>query len=136
MSDEGDLHDAIEKLRGEWVLKTDWGPVHLAFRPMRIGYGSARGTPDELLVVGLSFALFGEQLRLQAPILLEAEVKAGLDGALDDLKKFSQRSCAGEQESHIELPMLVAGRRRRTRSVDAVLQARIDIREVPAGSIR
>ena len=50
MSNETKLREHVEKLRGEQLIKTDWGKIVIKFRPYRIGYGSKKGRPDELLV--------------------------------------------------------------------------------------
>ena len=131
MSSEAKLHEATERFRGEWEIKTDWGMIRLSFRPLRIGYGTAKGTLDEIIIMNISFPLFGEWMTLQAPILLEMEEEGGLPASLEDLRKFSERTRSGEQESHLELPMMVIGKNRKNSSVDTVIKAGIKLKEVP-----
>lgn len=131
MSNEAKLHEASERFRGEWEIETDWGIIRLSFKPLRIGYGTAKGTPDEIIIVNTSFPLFGEWMTLQAPILLEMEEEGGIPASLEDLRKFSQRSRSGEQESYLELPMMVIGKDRKSSGVDTVLKAAVKIKEVP-----
>jgi hypothetical protein len=131
MVSEAKLHESIEKLRGEWEIKTNWGNVKVAFRPLRIHYGKAKGTPDEMLVVNVSFLVLGEQADLQAPVLIELERVSGIAGSEDDLRKFSKRTQAEEQESYIELPMLVIGRERKSKSVRIPVNVQVNMRELP-----
>lgn len=131
MTSEAKLYDIIEKLRGEWDIKTNRGYVKVALRPLRIHYGKTKGTPDEMLVANISFPLLGESVNLQAPILIELESVGGIAGSEDDLRKFSRRTQAGEQESYIELPMLVIGKERKTKSVSMPINVKINMREVP-----
>lgn len=131
MSNEAKLHEAAERFRGEWEIETDWGVIRVAFRPQRIGYGTAKGTPDEIIIMNMSFPLFGEWMTLQAPILLEMEEEGGMPASLEDLRKFSERTRSGEQESHLELPMIVIGKNRKSSSIDTVIKAGIKLKEVP-----
>jgi hypothetical protein len=131
MSDEAKLHEIVEKLRGEWEIKTNWGIVKVAFRPSRIHYAAVKGTPDEIIVSRVTFPLFGEWISLEAPVLLELEKKGGMAASLDDLRKFSERSQAGKQESYVKLPMIVIGKEKKSKSVNIPLDVRIDIKEVP-----
>lgn len=135
MSNEAKLHEATERFRGEWEMETDWGVIRVAFRPLRIGYGTAKGTPDEIIIMNMSFPLFGEWLTLQAPILLEMEEEGGLPASLEDLRKFSERTRSGEQESHLELPMMVIGKIRKSSSIDTVLKAVVKLKEVPKSTL-
>jgi len=131
MGNEAKLHEAAERFRGEWETETDWGVIRVSFRPQRIGYGTAKGTPDEIIVMNVSFPLFGEWMTLQAPILLEMEEEGGTRASLEDLRKFSERTRSGEQESHLALPMMVIGKNRQSSSVNTVVKAEVRIREVP-----
>lgn len=132
MVSEATLHENVEKLRGEWEIKTGWGVIRVALRPLRVGYGTKKGRPDEFLIVEVSFPIFGERIHLQAPVLLEAE-NGGLSPGLEDLKEFSRRTSAGEQESHIKLPMIISGKERKPhRKVNVVTTAKIDVREIPS----
>jgi hypothetical protein len=130
MGDEARLHDIIENRRGEWEIKTSWGTIKVAFRPLRIHYTSAKGVPDELIIAEVSFCLFGEWISLQAPILLEVEEKGGTAASLEDLRKFSERSCTGEQKSYVKLPMLVIGKERKSRTEQILLNIEVNITEV------
>ena len=135
MTNEAKLHDIVERLRGEWEVETNWGVIRVALWPERIGYGTAKGTPDEIVVTSISFPLFGQWLNVQAPVLIELERGGGLEESMDDIQKFSKRSCAGEQENHINLPMLVVGTVRKAKSIDIPLKVRVEIKEVPGSSI-
>jgi hypothetical protein len=135
MSSEAKLHEIVEKLRGEWEIRTDWGKIRVAFRPLRIHYGSAKGVPDELIIVEVSFPLLGEWVFLQAPVLLEVEEKGGISASLEDLRKFAERSQAGEQESHVTLPMIVIGNERKSKTKDILLNIIVDIKEIPKSLI-
>jgi hypothetical protein len=134
MNGEGKLHEHIEKMRGEWNVKTDWGSITLNFKPYRIGYSSKKGTPDELLIVGISFPVLGEDLSLQIPVLLELENKGGMPASLEDAEKFVKRMLSGEEEDlyykYTETPMLVIGLKRRNKIIDAPLRAKIKIKEI------
>lgn len=136
MNGEGKLHEYIEKMRGEWNVKTDWGKITLNFRPYRIGYSSKKGTPDELLIVGVSFPLFGEDASLQIPVLLELEEKGGMPASLEDAEKFVKRMLSGEEEDlyykYTETPMFVIGVKRRNKTIDVPLRAKIKIKEIPS----
>lgn len=131
MSSEGKLHEKVEELKGRWVQKTNWGKIIIEFLPKRIGFGSKKGVPDELLIVNISFPLFGEIISLKAPVLFEAE-KGGIEAALEDLRKYSQRTTATprEQESYIELPMLVLGVKKRRKEREVNVGAKIKLVEV------
>lgn len=131
MSIEGRLHEKVEELRGRWVKETSWGEMTIEFLPKRIGFGSKKGAPDELLIINISFPFLGETIRLKAPVLIEAE-KGGTENALEDLRKYSQRTTAmpREQESHIELPMLVIGAKEKTKEQEISVGAKIKLIEV------
>lgn len=134
MSSEAKLHEYIEKLRGEWSIITNWGKIIVTFRPYRIGYGTRKGTPDELLIVKVTFPLFGEEASLQIPVLLEMEEKSGMPGSLEDLEKFLKRMHSGEEEDiyyrYTEIPMFVIGQKKREKIKDISLLAKIKIKEV------
>lgn len=135
MSSEAKLHEHVEKLRGEWAIKTDWGKIIVTFRPYRIGYGTRKGTPDELLIVNVAFPLFGEEASLQVPVLLEMEEKSGIPASLEDMEKFLKRMHSGEEEDiyykYTEIPMFVIGKKRRGKIKEVSLRAKIKIKEIP-----
>lgn len=135
MSSEAKLHEYVEKLRGKWTIKTDWGEIIVNFRPYRIGYGTRKGTPDELLIVKLSFPLLGEDASLQIPILLEMEEKSGMAASIADLEKFLKRMQAGEEEDiyykYTEIPMFAIGKKRKGKIKDVPLRAKVKIKEIP-----
>jgi hypothetical protein len=89
-----------------------------------------KGSPDSLLLVKLTLPLFGEKVSVQIPVLIEAE-KAGIDAAMADLDKFTQRSLQGEP-SYLSIPMLVAtgSAARKTKVELRDIRARFEIREV------
>jgi hypothetical protein len=131
MTSEAKLHEIIEKFRGEWETKTDWGIVKVALRPLRIHYGKTKGTPDEMLVVNISFPVLGESVTLRAPVLIELESEAGIAGSEDDLRKYSKRTQIGEQESYIELPMIVVGKERKTKNISIPVNIKVNMKEIP-----
>lgn len=59
-------------------------------------------SPDFILWVKVTLRLFEQDIKLRIPILVEAEKGGIYGGALDDLKKFTNR-----MRHPIELPMLV-----------------------------
>ena len=136
MSDESRLHERIEKLRGKWQIQTNWGEIAVSLRPFRIGYASSKGTPDELLVINVAFPLFGEEVSLQMPILLEMEPKGGTPSSLEDAEKFVKRMLTGEEKDiyykYTETSMFVVGIKRRSKIIDAPLRAKIKIKEIPS----
>ena len=129
MSDEQKLHESIEKYRGRWEIKTEWGYIKVEFLPKRIGFGSKRGTPDEILITKITLPIMGQTVNIQIPILLEAETKGGLDAALTDLFKFSERNLNEGEDSYIEIPMLVIGKEHRTKRKNVQLRCTVNIEE-------
>lgn len=129
ISDEQKLHESIEKYRGEWDIKTEWGYINVEFLPKRIGFGSKKGTPDEILITKFVFPILGQKVSIQVPILLEAETKGGLDAALTDLFKFSERNLKEGADSYVEIPMLVIGKEYRSRKKDIQLRCTVNIEE-------
>lgn len=129
MSDEQKLHESIEKYRGKWKIKTEWGYIKVELLPKRIGFGSKKGTPDEILITKIRLPILGQTLNIQIPILLEAETKGGLDAALIDLSKFSERNLNEGDDSYIEIPMLVIGKEHRTKRKNIQLRCTVNIEE-------
>ncbi len=129
MSDEQKLHESIEKYRGEWKIKTEWGYIKMELLPKRIGFGSKKGTPDEILITKITLPILGKIVNIQVPILLEAETKAGLNGALIDLLKFSERNIKEGDDSYVEIPMLVIGKEHHTKRKDILLKCNVNIEE-------
>ena len=129
MKDEHKLDLALHKLRGQSEAVFSWGSCEIALDHINLSAGG-RGSPDSLLLVKLKLPLFNEKVSVQIPILIEAE-KAGIDAAIQDLDKFTQRSLQGEP-SYLSLPMLVvtgstAGK---TKSEFRNIKARFEIKEV------
>ncbi len=132
MSDEQKLHESIEKYRTKsGIIKTDWGYVKIEILPKRVGFGSKRGTPDEVLIIRITLPILGETLNVQVPILLEDEARGGLDCAIRDLSKFSERNLNEGDESYIELPMLVIGKENNTKREVIQLKCTVNIKERP-----
>ncbi len=129
MSDEQKLHESIEKYRGKWEIKTDWGYIKIEFFSKRIGFGSKKGTPDEILITKITLPILGKIVNIQIPILLEAETKSGLNGALIDLSKFSERNLKEGESSYIEIPMLVIGKEQNTKRKNIQLKCTVNIEE-------
>ncbi|MCL4436352.1 MAG: hypothetical protein M1503_03185 [Thaumarchaeota archaeon] len=130
------MHEFIEKYRGSWNVKTKYGEIVVSLRPYRIGYGSRRGRPDELIEVELRISILGEWASIVAPILIEAETKGGLSSAEEDLSEFSKRTRAGEQDSHLSIPYLVIGKKRQRTRTDTVLPVKVKAVELPEGIIK
>ena len=133
MSDEQKLHESIEKYRGGWEIKTKWGYIKVELLPKRIGFGSKKGTPDEILITKITLPILGKTVNIQVPILLEAETKGGLNGALSDLSKFSERNLKEGEDSYIEIPMLVIGKRHHTKKEEIQLRCTVNIEEREGG---
>lgn len=129
MSDEQKLHESVEKYRGEWKIKTKWGYIKVELLPKRIGFGTKKGTPDEILITNVVFPILGKTVNIQVPILLEAETKGGLDAALTDLLKFSERNLKEGEDSYVEIPMLVIGKEHRARRECIKLKCTVNIEE-------
>lgn len=129
MSDEQKLHESIEKYRGKWEKETKWGYIKVELLPKRIGFGSKKGTPDEILITKITLPILGKIVNVQVPILLEAESKDGLNGALTDLSKFSERNLKEGEDSYIEIPMLVIGREHNTKRKNIQLKCTVNIEE-------
>lgn len=133
MSDEQKLHESIEKYRGKWKIQTEGGYIKVELLPKRIGFGSKRGTPDEILITKITLPIMGQTVNMQIPILLEAETKGGLDAALSDLFKFSERNLNEGEDSYIEIPMLVIGKEHRTKRKNIQLRCTVSIEESVGG---
>jgi len=136
MSDEGLLHEASMQFEGEWEIPTDFGHLRVSLIPERIGYGSKRGVPDEIIHVEVQINLWGKDITLRAPILLEAETKGGLPGALDDLVKYEERSLTREKANpDVTIPMVVIGTgfRRHRRAIRLIATA--DVVEVTTDAV-
>ena len=129
MKDEHKLDLALHKLRGQSHAAFPWGSVEVALDHINLSAGG-RGSPDSLLLLNLMLPLFGEKVSVQIPILIEAE-KAGIDAAMPDLDKFTERSLQGES-SYLSIPMLVAtgSAARKTKSEFRNIRARFEIKEV------
>ncbi|MCL0082011.1 hypothetical protein M1N89_02180 [Dehalococcoidia bacterium] len=49
-------------------------------------------------------------MKLSVPVLIEVATKGGWSGdAKVDLEKFCERTISGEQQSYLEIPMIVVG---------------------------
>ena len=129
MSGEQKLHRYLEKCRGNWDLKTEWGNINIKFNPIRKGWGSQRGRPDEILLISLKFVLAGERFNFKIPFLIEDEKVAGIHGAMEDLKLYALRSLDGTDTSYLELPMLVIGNKRSVKKTEIEVKAKIKIIE-------
>lgn len=136
MSDEGLLHESVKPIEGTWEVPSKFGLVNVSFIPERVGYGSKRGVPDEIIHVEVRVNFWGKAVVLRAPILVEAETKAGLPGALDDLRKYEKRSLNREQEKpDLTIPMVVIGTGFRRHTRDVRLTARVEVVEVTTEAV-
>ncbi len=129
MTDEQKLHESIEKYRGKWEIETEWGYIKVKLLPKRIGFGSKKGTPDEILITAITLPILGKTVNIQVPILLETETKGGLNAALIDLSKFSERNLKEGGDSYVKIPMLVVGKGYHTRRENIQLNCVVNIEE-------
>ncbi|MEO7328265.1 MAG: hypothetical protein ABI193_06790 [Minicystis sp.] len=107
--------------------------VALRYDPKRSAEGNK--TPDFIVEVEVRVPLFeGHVAVLRAPILIEVEAGAGLDGALQDLEHFVERSVdgSGRQPPAIELSFVAATGRAegRSREVVRMLPVRFRVAEL------
>ena len=136
MSDEGLLHEAAMQFEGVWEIPTDFGLLRVSLIPERIGYGSKRGVPDEVIHVEVRINFWGKDITLRAPILLEAETKGGLPGALEDLAKYEERSLSREQPNpDVTIPMVVIGTGFRKHRRAIRLAATVEVVEVTTNAV-
>jgi len=132
--DELKLSRLLSDMQGEAEASFPWGKAKIQIRYLNYSAGG-RGCPDSLLIVRLSMPVLGQNVSVEAPILVEAE-KAGTNAAIEDLNKFCDRSIQGILEggdsSFIEVPMLVATRYplRKERKESRVLKVSFNVREV------
>lgn len=131
--DEMEIHRKISQIAGKYELETNWGEGKIVVTLDAIpNYAGGKGCPDEILGVTVSFALFGTDIRVSVPVLIEGE-KAGYGSALEDLHKFCARSVSGEQNSYLEIPMIVVGGQsyRKLKSSNRQVNARFVMTQVP-----
>jgi len=132
--DELKLSRLLSDMQGEAEASFPWGKAKIQVRYINYSAGGT-GCPDSLLIVKVSMPVLGQDVSVQAPILVEAE-KAGISAAIEDLDKFCGRSMQGTLEgggcSFIKIPMLVATREplRKERGESRVLKASFNVREV------
>ena len=81
------------------------------------------------MITKLVIPILGKTVNIQVPILLEDETKGGLDAALTDLSKFSERNLKEGANSFVEIPMLVIGKEHRTRKKEIQLKCTVTINE-------
>lgn len=136
MSDESRTFRLLERYRGEYKLPAEWGNLKVTMRPIRIGYGSKRGRPDEILEIEIKFPLLTEMISLKVPVLIEDESKAGVPGAMVDLKEYSKRTLKGEQDSHLKLPFIIVGTGRSKSTSSKDIKCEFDIHEIPNYSLQ
>ena len=108
--DELKLSRELSQMEGQSEFIFPWGKGTIDIKYINYSAGGS-GCPDSLLLIRISMPVLGENVTLQAPILVEAE-KAGIGAAMQDLDKFCDRSTKGSLEgggsSFVEIPMLVA----------------------------
>jgi len=96
---EKDVYGALLKYAGKGEpFKVGKAKIQVSLQPQDIHVGNS---PDFILWLKVSLRLFAQDLKIKIPIPIEAEAR-GMDEALEDLKKFIERS-----KHSIELPMLV-----------------------------
>ena len=81
------------------------------------------------MITKLVFPILGKTVNIQVPILLEDETKGGLDAALTDLSKFSERNLKEGADSFVEIPMLVIGKEHRNKKKEIQLKCTVTIDE-------
>ncbi|MDI9549566.1 MAG: hypothetical protein QM346_18385 [Chloroflexota bacterium] len=90
-----------DELSGTLFLDSEQRPVGRIYT-MRRGFGSEYGRPDVLVMVELELNVLGTRVKVQTPILVEAE-DAGLNAAWDDWDLFLERDT-------LHIPMVVVGK--------------------------
>jgi hypothetical protein len=130
-SEEKEVHTKIHKIVGKYNLETEWGKIVIILDAIP-NYAGGKGCPDEIVTMKVKFALWGTDIELSAPILIEAE-KAGYSAALLDLDKFCERSVSGEQKSYLDIPMIIIGGTsyKKLRSIERQLRTRFNMTQVP-----
>lgn len=128
---ERQLHNFLEKsgYRDSWEIKTRWGKIKVDFSPERIGFGTQKGRPDELLTIKLTFNLLGKTLEVQVPVPIECEEAGGTSEALKDLYEGKHR------EDYLKIPMLVLGNKFDNDEAKISMKANIRIFEIPSSKI-
>lgn len=132
-NDEMEIHRKLQQIAGKYESETAWGNGKIIITLDAIpNYAGGKGCPDEILNVTASFALFGTDIRLSAPVLIEGE-KAGYGSAVEDLHKFCERSVSGEQKSYLEIPMIVVGGQsyKKLKSSNRQVNARFNMTQIP-----
>lgn len=94
------------------------GPLYLgdesrkvgSINVLRRGFGSEYGRPDALVMIELELEVLGAKIKVQSPILVEAE-DAGLEAARDDWDLFFERDT-------LHIPMVVVGKPGARRETD------------------
>jgi len=132
-NDEMQIHKKVQQIAGKYESETGWGNGKILITLNAIpNYAGGKGCPDEILNVTVSFAIFGTDVRLSAPVLIEGE-KAGYGSAIEDLHKFCDRSVSGEQKSYLEIPMIVVGGQsyKKLKSRNRQVSARFNMTQVP-----
>jgi hypothetical protein len=129
--EEAEFHRKMKKIEGKYQVKTDWGKVAITLDAIP-NYAGGKGCPDEILVVKVKVPILGTDIELSTPVLIELE-KIGYSGAKEDLNKFCERSIIGEQNSYLEIPMIIVGgdKYKKLRSQKRKLSTRVNITQVP-----
>lgn len=131
--DELKLSRTLGEMEGESEFASPWGKVRISVVYVNYSAGGS-GCPDSLLILKVSMPVLGQNVSVQAPILIEAE-KAGTSAAIRDLDKFCERSTKGALEggasSFVEIPLLVVtpNPTRKESDESRVLKARFRIQE-------
>lgn len=129
--EEAELHRKMKEIEGTYKVNTDWSKIVITLYAIP-NYAGGKGCPDEILAVKVKFAILGTDVELSCPVLIELE-KVGYSGAEEDIRKFCERSIAGEQKSYLEIPIIVVGgdSYKRLKSQSIQLGARVNITQVP-----
>ena len=121
---ERQIYDALLRHKGKGEIKIGNAEIDLSLNPIDL---HGIDSPDCLLWIYISLKLFGQDLKLRVPVLVEAEKGGIYGGALEDLRKFIERG-----KYPIELPMLViADAGYATKAQLEALPVRITINQIP-----
>jgi len=120
---EEDVQDALLRYTGEGSVSIGEGNVTIEIDSKDI---HTVDSPDCIFQIIITYELFGDEMRVELPLPVEAEA-TGLDSAREDLKKLIER------ENYIpEFPMLVVAESSYGNDIEQVDQTvEYHIRQIP-----
>jgi hypothetical protein len=122
--DENIVFQSLLKYRLQESVTTENVTVNLQLRPKNNHVGDS---PDFILWLDVEFELFGQNVKVEVPIPVEAEKGGILGGALDDLRKFVDR-----RKHLIQVPMIVVAEQGfRTKEQTEQFPTRFTITQIP-----